>query len=337
MLNGSILHVVKEYVYLGILFTNTGSFCKAPKRLTDQASRAMYAVFRKIRILEIPIDCQLKLFDQLVQPVLLYGSEVWGFENTVVIERVHLKFCKYILKLKQSTPDYMVYGELGRYPLSIFIKIRMISYWCKLTSSQTSLSSVVYKLMFQMSISNPDYHFPLLKEVKCILQNIGFNYIWLSQTFISAAWLKQNVKHVLIDNFLQKWRESKENSSKGYYYNMFKELPSLEPYLLEVPTTLRISLARFRTANHRLPIETGRWYTIVREERKCTLCKNFICDEMHFLLECPKLSEVRNKFLLQYYCMYPSAVKFSHLMSITYKPILLKLAIYIRSCMEMFH
>ena len=39
-------------------------------------------------------------------------SEVWGFGNSEVIERVQLKFMKYILQLKNSTPNYIVYGEL---------------------------------------------------------------------------------------------------------------------------------------------------------------------------------------------------------------------------------
>jgi hypothetical protein len=39
---------------------------------------------------------------------------------------------KTILRLKVSTPNFMVYGELGRYPLEIDIKVRMISYWYKL-------------------------------------------------------------------------------------------------------------------------------------------------------------------------------------------------------------
>lgn len=33
-------------------------------------------------------------------PVLLYGCEVWGFENIEIIERNHLKFLKHILNLK---------------------------------------------------------------------------------------------------------------------------------------------------------------------------------------------------------------------------------------------
>ncbi len=98
---GNTIDVVKEYVYLGVLFTNTGRFIKAQKRLCEQASRAMFSIFRKCRSLDIPIDCKLKLFDQLILPILLYGSEVWGFEDCVMLERVqfvHLRYCKYVLK-----------------------------------------------------------------------------------------------------------------------------------------------------------------------------------------------------------------------------------------------
>ena len=52
------------------------------KRLAGQASRSMFAVFTIIRKLEIPIDCQLKLFDQLVLPILMYGAEMWGHETS---------------------------------------------------------------------------------------------------------------------------------------------------------------------------------------------------------------------------------------------------------------
>jgi sialic acid synthase SpsE len=93
-LNGASIDIVKKNVYLGVLFSGNGRFCKAIKSLANQANRAMFAVFKIIRQLDMPIDCQLKLFDQVIQPVLLYGSEVWGFENTVLLERVQLKFCK---------------------------------------------------------------------------------------------------------------------------------------------------------------------------------------------------------------------------------------------------
>jgi uncharacterized membrane protein len=55
-----------------------------------------FAIYKKIRNKNIPIDLQLKLFVSLVESIILYGSEVWGFENIQIMEKIHLKFCKRI-------------------------------------------------------------------------------------------------------------------------------------------------------------------------------------------------------------------------------------------------
>jgi hypothetical protein len=47
----------------------------------------------------------------------LYGSEVWGVGKNENIEKVHLQFLKRILGVRVTTPNCLVYGELGRYPL----------------------------------------------------------------------------------------------------------------------------------------------------------------------------------------------------------------------------
>jgi hypothetical protein len=39
------------------------------------------------------------------------------------------QFCKEILQVRATPPSYMIYGELGCYPLSIKIKLRMTSFW----------------------------------------------------------------------------------------------------------------------------------------------------------------------------------------------------------------
>ena len=57
---------------------------------------------------------QLDLFDKIVKPILLYGCEVWGVGNNDIVERI----CKILL---QSTPDFKVYGELGKFPLGIYV------------------------------------------------------------------------------------------------------------------------------------------------------------------------------------------------------------------------
>ena len=79
----------------------------------------MFSLLKKSRVLNLPIDLQLDLFDKLVTPILLYGSEIWAYENNDIIEKLHLRYCKYILSVNKSTTSSMVYGELGRYPLNI--------------------------------------------------------------------------------------------------------------------------------------------------------------------------------------------------------------------------
>jgi hypothetical protein len=92
----------------------------------------MYGAIRKIRQYNLSAKYQLDLFDKVVATVLLYGCEIWEFKNLYIIERVHLKFLKYIFNLKSSTKSYMVYGETGRYPLYVTVYTRMISYWGRL-------------------------------------------------------------------------------------------------------------------------------------------------------------------------------------------------------------
>jgi hypothetical protein len=39
----------------------------------------------------------------MVKPILLYGSEIWGFSKNIQgLEKVQLRFCKLLLKLKTS-------------------------------------------------------------------------------------------------------------------------------------------------------------------------------------------------------------------------------------------
>ena len=56
-----------------MLFNYNGNFCTQRKKITEQADEALFAVYRKHRNISIPVDLQLKLFDSLVSPILVYG------------------------------------------------------------------------------------------------------------------------------------------------------------------------------------------------------------------------------------------------------------------------
>jgi hypothetical protein len=74
---------------------------------------------------------------------------------------------------------------------------------------------------------------------------------------------------------------------------------------------------RYRLHAHSLNIETGRYYYIDRHARICNMCNNNdIEDEYHFILECSKYVEIRRKYIKPYYCINPSALKLTQLLSV---------------------
>ena len=100
-----VLEIVKEYTYLGIIFTPSGSFTRAISELATKARKAFFA-FRKHD--RSPTSISLKFFDTLVRPILLYGCEAWTVLHSlklsksnlvqraddVIYERLNLKLCK---------------------------------------------------------------------------------------------------------------------------------------------------------------------------------------------------------------------------------------------------
>ena len=65
----------------------------------------------------------LKLLNVIVKPAVLYGAEVWGSEKCDIIERLQLRFFKYVLSVNKFTSSVMVYWEFGAVPFDVDIKI----------------------------------------------------------------------------------------------------------------------------------------------------------------------------------------------------------------------
>ena len=71
----------------------------------------MHVLFKRIRNLDNPIDLQLYLFDHVILPIALYGCEIWGFENSQIIENLLNDFLRQIINLRKSTPIYISYMQ----------------------------------------------------------------------------------------------------------------------------------------------------------------------------------------------------------------------------------
>jgi hypothetical protein len=97
------LEVVEKFSYLGIIFRYNGTFFDTKKKLVDQAQRSLHFIYKTIKNESIPVDLQLKLFDSMIEPILLYSSEVWGYENLKILKQIHLKFYKFLFCIKKGT------------------------------------------------------------------------------------------------------------------------------------------------------------------------------------------------------------------------------------------
>ena len=109
--HGHNTEVVDSFTYLGVVFSKNRSFLQTKKHAVEQSRKALFCLYRKNRNLDLPIDCQLKLFDNTVLPVLLYGCENWAYGDLKQLEKVHTDFLKRTLHVKQSTPHVMLYGD----------------------------------------------------------------------------------------------------------------------------------------------------------------------------------------------------------------------------------
>ena len=63
------IEIIDRNKYLGIVFSQSRSFINARKHIAEQAKKAMYLLFCRINNLHLPIDLQLKLFDQRTMPI----------------------------------------------------------------------------------------------------------------------------------------------------------------------------------------------------------------------------------------------------------------------------
>jgi hypothetical protein len=109
-------------------------------------------------------------------PILLYSCEIWGFENLAILEKIHLQFIKRILSVRSSTPSFMVYGEYGRYPLEIKIKLRVLHFWIKLLQYEDKSCSNMYQLLYSMYQSRA-INSKWIIYVKSLLDDTGLSYV----------------------------------------------------------------------------------------------------------------------------------------------------------------
>ena len=117
------LEIVSKFTYLG------------------QALKAIFTLNKYIRkFVNLKPKHVLDLFDKLIRPIFNYSCEVWAFTRSMIIERIHLQFCKKkLLGDKQCAQHDFVYGRTS---LSVDRHVRIIKCWLKICNANRILVSI---------------------------------------------------------------------------------------------------------------------------------------------------------------------------------------------------
>lgn len=337
---------VTNYTYLGLKISATGNLKLAMNELKEKARRAFYTIKKSIQI-EIPIRIWLKIFQSVIEPIALYGSEVWGpllnheFNkwDKSPIESLHVEFCRSILRVQRNTPNNACRAELGQYPLLMRIQKRTIKFWKhlkisdpdsyhfkalkhhELNTEKSSMIQMIVKLQNQTNTTNNTQH----QDTDSLIHKIHPNQIIKVQK----------------ENYLTHWTESTRKQSKLECYLTLDRNYTTAEYLSTVKDCkLRRTMTRYRLNNHTLIIEKGRhrqnW--LPKDKRICPYCnRGDIETEQHFLISCPNYEEIRKKFYPRFESICPDFRKLDNNTQLQYllgekQDCILLAAQYIHAC-----
>jgi hypothetical protein len=54
---------------------------------------------------------RMMIFESMVESVLMYGAEIWGWKKQEEVERVQEKYLRWVLGVERETPEYIVREE----------------------------------------------------------------------------------------------------------------------------------------------------------------------------------------------------------------------------------
>ena len=308
---GDMIEPTKHYKYLGILLDSNRKFKSAMDDLAKKGMRASHSIYKLSTCNFISLET---LIDSLIKPIVLFSSEIWGYEikPDCTTEKSLLRFCKHILGVNRTSVSNVVLGELGAFPLSVESNTAMITYFLYL---KNHTSRLIASIVPEMKSLNNDWY----KYINSLRENYlpndeiqKYAYSYKTQdpkstknNKLSLHNLKKTLQEKMKQNFTDKWLRDRSECNKLEFYSDIKSKFKIEPYLdLVENRSHKNALTRLRISAHSLHVETGRYkrydndlkaYTNTpRGERKCPICTDDIEDEYHFLFKCTNNKKLRN-------------------------------------------
>ena len=280
---------------------------KLEKHLSEQASKAIYALSNVVNDNVLLVQDKLKLFDSIMLPILMYGSEIWGFCSSkaiyalsnVVNDNVLLVQDK--LKLFDSImlPILMYGSEIWWFCSSDDIEKVHLRFLKQSLGGHKQTSNVAvycelerFPLFILRKIRILKYWFKTLNApdsllykayfeqvtylnidakaqcVRNLLNELGFSYLW---DFQSISKLQLNtIIQTVYGRYCQVWYSELAQSNNLDTFKTVNTVFNFDQYISCISIEKhRVALSRFRCSAHKLMIEEGRYRNIEKNNRLC--------------------------------------------------------------------
>lgn len=358
-----VLENVRHYRYLGVYFSASGCFNFGQEDIFKRSMKASFKLTKLTTSGEPSVNTSLHLYDHLIKPIVLYGSEIWGvfktnsaackkdkmgtfvmdeIYNNNIADKSQVRYLKYILGVNRHSSNLAVISETGRYPMYFSIILSIVKYLYRLENVKDGLLKEAYMLAKELHCKGLQSWY---SSAVYILKLLNLNIC--SCRHFSETQLVNVVKANLIKGFKSFWQSEKiKKLGEGKldtYFNV-KHKFGKETYLGLGKFHLRKAICKLRISAHTLSIETGRYSKgkkLLREERICKFCNmNAMEDEIHFLTKCPLYSRERDDLFNMIFSVNNNFVslgdseKANWLLMQENLDILEALGIYINSCFE---
>ena len=325
---GENLEVVNSYKYLGTIINRTGTFKLNDVYLKNKGLKARYAITRTIGI-DCKVSLSIKLFQQMVEPILLYNCEVaqayipatwdqdkfrkkmWDDRET---DKVLKGFLRSILGVNKKSVVVGLRGETGKFPLSLNIYTQVIKYWIRLLSTESTLLQEAHLDNVERIKKGQQCW---LTPVIYILKICGTDQIDIMEICKNKHAFLKHIKDRLKELYQEEWKSERRNKIDGklsFYWEVKRNF-QFEGYLDKIQRNDRKEITKLRLSAHKFPIEVMRYgkEEIERGERKCTVCtRNEVGDEWHYLTKCTNqaMKDTREQFIHNVKLLQPQLQKF---------------------------
>ena len=223
------------------------------------------------------------LFNQLVEPILSYGAEIWGHNCVPEMEMFHKRFLRSILGVHTSTKVDHLYCELGTIPLLYRRYIKVINYWAHLRlSTRNRLSDKLFVLVKSVK------GFKWCRGIRKILTRYNLLHLWDTDIVQSLTKFQDSFKKQVWDKELAMIRDRVTGAgghSEWYKHLMpIGERYSHPVYMGNINIKHVKLMSCFRLRSNDLGVVTGAWSGIPRTERYCQYCRyHAVEDEVRVL------------------------------------------------------